>query len=174
MLYFLNQISYLQKNILLCWQPGKKIGTNIKICANLPWCPQRTHILITASKSVLWHVFHIPDPRVIGIKRNNSPYYVTIQFPCLLFSRKTTKMSSPFSLQFDIFETASCLSRWFQLTFLCIFWHEKSGDVHSDIFYNSMRNFLHSLLFTDSQILPCRTDFCAVYLSVNNWNRRLT
>jgi len=32
-------------------------------------------------------------------------------------------MSSPFSLQVDIFETGSCLSRWFLLPFLCIVWH---------------------------------------------------
>ena len=38
-----------------------------------------------------------------------------------MFSRKTTKISSPFSLQVDIFETGSCLSRWFSLPFLCIF-----------------------------------------------------
>ena len=36
------------------------------------------------------------------------------------------------------------------------------------IVYDSMRYFMQLLLFTDSQILPGRIDFCAVYFSVSN------
>jgi len=37
-----------------------------------------------------------------------------------------------------------------------------------------MRYFLQVLRFADSQIFPGRIDFCAVYFSVNNWNRSFT
>ena len=92
-------------------------------------------------------------------------------------------MSSTFSLRLQrchphfhsiIFETLSCLRRWVQLTFLCVFQYQNSSDVDFDIFKNSMRYFLQLLLFSDTQILPSRIDFCTVYFSVNNCNRSFT
>ena len=60
-------------------------------------------------------------------------------------------MSSPFSLQVDIFETGSCLIRWFYYHF-CAFFDTRNPAMSILIVYDSMRYFMQLLLFTDSQI----------------------
>ena len=124
-----------------------------------------------------WAIYGKPKAQIRAWKSSTSNNMSVLRYNTISLSlifTKTTKMSYPFSLQVDIFETGSCLSRGVLLTFLCIFWNYKSGHVDFGIFCNPIRYFLQLLLFTDSQILPCRTDFCAVYFPVNDWNRSFT
>jgi len=56
---------------------------------------------------------------------------------------------------------------------VCFWTLELYGDVDFDFKKNLMHYFLQLLLFTDSQILPRRIHFCAVYYSANNWKEAL-